>query len=205
MPRSTVIASRISAYDKIINDNRTIPDTELAIFKLAICQLVDAALGGGSGGGTTPTIVSNGIDASTDINTILTRLASIDGKALLQADIVAAIQSASDIDTIIARLSSIVTNTSNVVTTYTTTNPTITDAGVVAIDANASRKHAIIVNKSTTNTVNLFFGVLGTFGAGLPLVPQQNYEINNANLYTGIIRGITSRGLTASLSVLEGV
>jgi hypothetical protein len=209
MPRSTIIASRISAYDKIINDNRTVPDTELAIFKLAICQLVDAAFGGGGGGGTTPAIVADGIDASVDINTILTRLASIDTKTLLQADIVAAIQSAADIDTIITRLTSIATNTSvgasNVVTTYTVTNPTITDTGVVAIAANATRKHAIIVNRSTSNTVSLFFGVLGAFGAGLPLVPQQSYEINNANLYTGIIRGITSTGLTASLSVTEGV
>lgn len=181
----------------------------MAIFKLAICQLVDAAFGGGGGGGTTPQIVSDGIDASTDINTILARLTSIDNKALLQADIVAAIQSAADIDIIIARLTSIVTNTSvgasNIVTTYTPTNPTITDTGVVAIPANTARKHAIIVNRSTTNTVNLFFGVLGTFGAGLPLVPQQNYEINNANLYTGVIRGITSTGLTAILSVTEGV
>lgn len=209
MPRSTVIASRISAYDKIINDNRTVPDTELAIFKLAICQLVDAAFSGGGGGGTTIGTISDGIDASTDINTILTRLTSIDNKALLQADIVAAIGSAADIDTIIARLNSIVTNTSigasNVITTYTPTNPTITDTGVVAIAANAARKHAIIVNRSTANTVSLFFGTLGTFDAGLPIVPQQSYEINNANLYTGVIRGVTATGLTANLSVIEGI
>jgi hypothetical protein len=160
MPRSTVIASQISKYDKIINDNRTIPDTELAIFKLAICQLVDAAFsGGGGGGGTTTATVSSGIDAAIDIDTIITRLTSIDTKAILQADIVAAIQNAADIDTIITRLTSIATNTSlgtssNVVTTYSPTNPIINDTGVVAIAANAARKHAIIVNRSTTNTVD---------------------------------------------------
>jgi hypothetical protein len=211
MPRSTVIANQISKYDKIINDNRTIPDTELAIFKLAICQLVDAAFsGGGGGGGTTAATVSSGIDAAVDIDTIITRLTSIDTKAILQADIVAAIQSAADIDTIITRLTSIATNTSsgtssNVVTTYTPTNASINDTGVLAIAANAARKHAIIVNRSTTNTVDLFFGAIGLFGDGTPLLPQQSYEINNTNLYAGIVRAIAATGVTASLSVIEGI
>jgi hypothetical protein len=180
MPRSTVIRSQIATYDKIINDNRTTPDTELAIFKLAICQLVDAVFSGGGGGGsTTAQIVSDGIDQSADINTIITRLTTI--------------------------ATNTSTGASNVVSSYLPSVPAAIDTGVVAIAANASRKHAIIVNRSTTETVDLFLGALGLFGAGLPLLPQQAYEINSTNLYTGIVRAITASGITANLSVLEGM
>jgi hypothetical protein len=255
MPRSTVIASQISKYDKIINDNRTIPDTELAIFKLAICQLVDAAFSGGGGGGTatTPQIISDGIDGSIDVNTIVARLVDLVAKPNppTQADITAAIQAAADIDTIITRLTSIVTNTaggggsggttiatvsdgidssadidtiidkltsivantatsgggavSTPISTYAHSAPSIADTGTIALAANTNRKGAVIINRSATNPVDLFFGAVAAYGVGLPLVPGQSYEINSTNLYTGVVRAITSSGNTAILAVAEGV
>ena len=273
MPRSQVISSLISKYDKVVNgsDRSAI---ELAVFKIAICQLVDAAFsGGGGGGGTTIGTVSDGIDGSIDINTIIARLTSIDTNRLTQANvegaiqsavdidtiitrltaiqtntagggggggttiatvtdginasvdidsiitrstsldtgkltqysIEAAIQSAADIDTIIARLTSITSNTSHVVTTYSHSTLSITDVGVVALSANLNRKGAVIINRSSTNPVDLFFAASGTHGSGLPLVAGQSYEINDTNLYTGVIRAITSGGTTVILAIAEGV
>jgi hypothetical protein len=215
----------------------------LAIFKIAICQLVDAVFSGGGGGGSTSaSTIASGVDASADINSILATLQSIDTKLIQEADIISAIQtaadvdtiitrltsldnnkltqsgvesaiqSAADIDTIVARLSSIVTNTSNIsaggssvntVSSYNSTTIAITDAGGTIIASNGNRKHAIIVNRSA-NVCDLFFGTIGSFGAGLPLEPKQPYEINNSNLFLGAVRGITETGLTASLAVLEG-
>lgn len=179
MPRSQIIADRITEYDKIITKNRTIPEVELAIFKIAICQLVDAAFGGGNGGSaTTPQIVADGIDLSVDINTIITRLTSI------------------------------ASNTNPPVTTisvYTPTTAIVGDAGNVGLASNSARKGATIVNRSTTQPVDLFFGALDAFGAGLPLAPQQAYEINSTNLYTGVITAIAPSGQRVNLAVLEGV
>lgn len=245
MTRSSVIAGLITKFDGVINGTDT-SAIELAVFKLAICQLVDAAFSGGGGGGggsTTPQIVSDGIDQSIDINTIIarladlvakpnppsqsditiainaavdidtiiTRLTSLDTSKLTQANIESAIQSAADIDTIITRLTTIATNTdggggavSTPITAYTQSTTTTTDAGIVVLALNANRKGAVIVNRSTTNPVDLFFGALGAYGVGLPLAPGQPYEINSTNLYTGVIRSITSTGITAVLAVAEG-
>jgi hypothetical protein len=71
--RSEVISSLISKYNAQITDTESAV-VETAVMKLAIAQLVDAAF---SGGGTTIATVSDGIDASVDINTILTRLTTI--------------------------------------------------------------------------------------------------------------------------------
>jgi hypothetical protein len=72
--RSEVITSLIAKYNAQITDTESAV-VETAVQKLAIAQLVDAAFSGG--GGTTIATVSDGIDASVDINTILTRLATI--------------------------------------------------------------------------------------------------------------------------------
>jgi hypothetical protein len=246
MTRSQVISGLITKYDQIVNG----PDKsaiELAVFKLAICQLVDAAFSGGSGSGSGTTIatVSDGIDGSADINTIvarlvdlvakpnpptqsditaaiqsaadidtiITRLTSIDTGKLTQSNIEGAIQSAADIDTIIARLTSIVTNTANSgggsvstpISTYAHSDPSITDTGATVLAANINRKGAVIVNRSSTNSADLFFGAVGTYGLGLPLAPGQSYEINSTNLYTGLVMAITNGGNTAILAVAEGV
>ena len=127
--RASVINSLLTKYNSQIEQNES-GIIETAAFKFLICQLIDkdfGAGGGGGGGSTTPQVVSDGIDQSTDINTILTRLGSIDNKALLQSDIVAAIQSAADIDTIITRLSSIDSK-----------SPTLPQRVQVAIDPNTS-------------------------------------------------------------------
>jgi hypothetical protein len=218
MTRSQVISDLISRYDLVVTgkDKSAI---ELAVFKIAVCQLVDAAFSGGGGGGgsaTTPQIVGGGIDQSIDIDTIIDRLTSLDTNKLTQANIEGAIQSAADIDTIIARLTSIVTNTAGgggggggggtIIGTYTHSAPSIVDTGATALAANTSRKGAVIINRSTTGlVVDLFFGALGVYGAGLPLAPGQSYEINSTNLYSGIIRAITSTGNTAILAVAEGI
>jgi hypothetical protein len=73
--RSEVISSLISKYNAQITDTESAV-VETAVMKLAIAQLVDAAFSGG-GGGTTIATVSDGIDASVDINTILTTLTTI--------------------------------------------------------------------------------------------------------------------------------
>jgi hypothetical protein len=241
MTRTTVISGLIDKYDAIIVKNRTVSDTELAVFKLAICQLVDAAFSGGGGGGSpSAATIAGGIDdsvdielildrlisldtnnltqaqvqaaiqAAADIDTLITRLTSIDTKTMVQADITAAIQAATDIDTIITRLTTIATNTgtssgANIVASYTQGLVSITDAGAAAIAANASRKTAIIINKSTTDRVDLFLGTLGTFGNGLPLAPSQSYEINSTNLYQGVINARTDTAITVSLAVAEGI
>jgi hypothetical protein len=71
--RSEVITSLIAKYNAQITDTESAV-VETAIQKLAIAQLVDAAF---SGGGTTIATVSDGINDSVDIDTILTRLATI--------------------------------------------------------------------------------------------------------------------------------
>ena len=273
MTRSSVIADLIDKYDAIVTgqDKSAI---ELAVFKIAICQLVDAAFSGGGGGGTTIGTVSDGIDASVDIGTIITRLTSLDTNRLTQANIESAIQAAADIDTIITRLTSIETNTSGggggggttiatvsdgidasvdigtiitrltsldtgkltqsdittaiqaaadidtiitglntiatnqapvVVATYTHSTASVVDTGLTVLAANASRKAATIINRSATDPVDLFFGTVGTFGAGLPLAFGQVYEINSTNLYRGIITARSGSGITVSLAVAEGV
>jgi hypothetical protein len=203
MTRSTVIADLITKYDAIVTgqDKSAI---ELAVFKIAICQLVDAAFSGG--GGTTIATVSDGIDASVDIGTIITRLTSLDTAKLTQSDITTAIQAAADIDTIISNLATIATNQAPVVVaTYTHSTASVVDTGVTVLAANASRKAATIINRSATDPVDLFFGTVGTFGAGLPLAFGQVYEINTTNLYRGIITARSGSGITVSLAVAEGV
>ena len=204
MTRSTVIEDLITKYDAIVTgqDKSAI---ELAVFKIAICQLVDAAFSGG-GGGTTIATVSDGIDDSVDIGTIITRLTSLDTAKLTQSDITTAIQAAADIDTIISNLATIATNQSPVVVaTYTHSTASVVDTGVTVLAANASRKAATIINRSATDPVDLFFGTVGTFGAGLPLAFGQVYEINTTNLYRGIITARSGSGITVSLAVAEGV
>lgn len=241
MTRTSVISELINKYDAIIVKNRSISDTELAVFKLAICQLVDAVFSGGGGGGSiSPGTISSGIDGSidialildrlvsldnnnltqaqvqsaiqsaADIDTLISRLTSIDTKIMVQADITSAIQASTDIDTIITRLTTIATNTgtsngANIVASYTQGLVSIPSSGTVVVAANASRKTAIIINRSATNPVDLFFGTLGTFGNGLPLAPTQSYEINSTNLYQGVINARTDAGITVSLAVAEGI
>lgn len=242
MTRSQVISNLITKYDKVVtgNDKSAI---EVAVFKIAMCQLVDAAFsGGGGGGGTTIGTVSDGIDGSIDINTIITRLSSIDTNQLTQAGVVTAIQSAADIDTIITRLTAIETNTAgggggggttiptvsggidasvdidtiiaqlttvvantnaSLVTSYTHNSVGVDTTGIQVRAINSNRKHLIIVNKSTTTNVELFFDTVGTFGNGLPLVPGQFYEMNGSNLYRGAIRAVAASG-TVNLSISEG-
>lgn len=205
MTRATVIADLITKYDSIITgqDKSAI---ELAVFKIAICQLVDAAFSSGGGGGTSIGTISDGIDASVDIDTIITRLASLDTGKLTQSDIITAIQAAADIDTIITNLATIAANQAPVViATYTHSTASVVDIGVTVLAANASRKSATIINRSDTDPVDLFFGTVGTFGAGLPLAFGQAYEINTTNLYRGIITARSGTGITVSLAVAEGV
>jgi hypothetical protein len=140
---SDVVASRLEKYRaQLERVDGNDADIDSAILKYVICQLVDAAFGGGGGGGTSTSAatIAQGINQSTDIDTIVARLTdidanqinqssvksaiesatnlsaivnrliSIDSKTIGQADIVAAIQSAADIDAIILALNQLVTN-----------------------------------------------------------------------------------------------
>ena len=212
MTRTTVIARQITEYDKIIADDRNIPDVELAIFKLAICQLVDAAFsGGGGGGGASAATIASGIDTSVDIADILTRLISIDTKTIAQSDIVTAIQSAADIDTIIARLTTIASNTGSggagqfEITSYTRSTVSVGDVGQTVLSANVDRKGAVLINRSATETIDIFLGGVATFGNGLPLQPGQAYQIDTLNFYKGSITAIAPPGKAAILAIAEGV
>jgi hypothetical protein len=174
MSRSQVISGLISKYDLIVNgqDKSAI---ELAVFKIAICQLVDAVFSGGGGGGggsTSSATVSDGIDGSTDITTILSRLTDLVAKPNppTQADIVSAIQSAADIDTIIARLTSLDTGK-------------LTQASVEAAIQSAADIDTIIARLSSivSNTGNI--SVVGS-------------SVNTVNSYSRATIAITDVGGT---------
>lgn len=98
----------------------------------------------------------------------------------------------------------------NTTTTYTHPTPvSVTNASTQVVAANSSRKHLIIVNRSTT-LCYLQFGATATTN-GIPLNPATisgqgggTYEMTYSNLFTGAINAITSSG-TATLSVMEGV
>jgi hypothetical protein len=112
MPTVTdVVTARIAKWQSQIEQTEY-GDLDNAILNYVICQLVDASFSGGGGGGSTSAAtIASGINSSSDIDTIATRLTSIDTKTISQSDIVTAIQSAADIDTIISRLISIDTKT----------------------------------------------------------------------------------------------
>lgn len=138
-----VVASRIEKYRaQLERENGNDADIDMAMFRIAIGGLIDAAFSGGGGGtSTSATTIAQGINQSSDIDTIVLRLtnidanqinqssvkaaiesatnllaivnqlASIDAKLIQEADIVSAIQSATDIDTLIASLNTIAGNT----------------------------------------------------------------------------------------------
>lgn len=111
-----VVASRIEKYRaQLARENGNDADINMAMFWIAIGGLVDAAFSGGGGGGgsTSASTIAQGINQSTDIDTIATRLASIDDNQLNQSAVRAAIDSAIDIDAILTRLISIDTNQIN--------------------------------------------------------------------------------------------
>lgn len=82
----------------------------------------------------------------------------------------------------------------------------VTDAGVTAIAANANRMHAIVKNKSQTQTIEITLGTPAlSFGTGMELLPGEAYEITSNNLWKGAICACTATGITAELSVLEGI
>ncbi len=159
----------------------------------------------------TPAEVRSAIDASIDIDTIVTKLTNLDDSKLTQSGVEAAIQNAADINTIIAKLTDISNNISSisggssVITTMTPGSNVITDTIGTILVANINRKYAAIVNKSTTDYVALYFGFNGSFSSGLPLAPGQSYEINSANLFKGNINAIADTGITVNLATVEGV
>ena len=85
--------------------------TLLPIAVDATGRLLGTGGGGGSGGtATSPTDIATGINAATIVNAIKTSLVSIDGKTvagITSADVVAAINSAVDVDTLISGINAI--------------------------------------------------------------------------------------------------
>lgn len=95
---------------------------------------------------------------------------------------------------------------STTITSYNHSKPSITDTGATVLVANTNRKAAVIVNRSTTDTVELTFASTAlAYGLGFPLQPGQSYQINSTNLYAGAIAARTATGITVDLAVLEGV
>jgi hypothetical protein len=92
------------------------------------------------------------------------------------------------------------------VASYTTANVNIQPVGGQILAGNTGRKHAILLNRSTTDTCELFWGSLGTSGTGYPLLPGKEYAIDKNNLFTGAIFGKTPAG-TPPLVIfaMEGV
>jgi hypothetical protein len=65
-------------------------------------------------------------------------------------------------------------------------------ASTTALAANASRKYALIVNDSA-NAIYIFLGATAVLNQGIRLNANGgSYEINETNLYTGIITTITT-------------
>lgn len=82
----------------------------------------------------------------------------------------------------------------------------VTDAGVMAIAANTNRLHAIVKNRSQTQTIEITLGTPAlNFGTSLELLPGEAYEITGSNLWKGAVCARTATGITAELSILEGV
>jgi hypothetical protein len=176
--RTSVINSLLTRYNSQIEQNES-GVIETAVFKFLICQLIDKDFGSGGGGGgsTTAMTISDGIGISTEIDAILTRLASLDTKALLQADIVTAINSSVDIDAIITRLTSI-------------DNKALSQANIQnAIDAS-----------SRMATINNSLNTLANPPAEVPVFGK--FSINNAREITVINKGFQdiSLGISTTLN-----
>lgn len=78
-----VVASRISKYRaQLERDNGNDADIDMAMFRIAIGGLIDAAFSGGGGGGgaTSAATITQGINDAVDIDTLIARLVSIDNK-----------------------------------------------------------------------------------------------------------------------------
>ena len=79
------------------------------------------------------------------------------------------------------------------------------DVGQTVLSANADRKGAVLINRSATETIDIFLGGVATFGNGLPLQPGQAYQIDTLNFYKGSITAIAPPGKAAILAIAEGV
>lgn len=79
-----------------------------------------------------------------------------------------------------------------------------TATGTIGLPANTQRQQAVIVNRGV-NPVDMFYGIAGTFGTGLPLLPNQERVINANNLYLGNLSFICAATLSASVVVYEAV
>lgn len=78
-----VVASRIQKYRaQLERENGNDADIDMAMFRIAIGGLIDAAFSGGGGGGgsTSASTIAQGIDQSIDTNTIVQRMTDIDSK-----------------------------------------------------------------------------------------------------------------------------
>lgn len=188
-----VVASRIEKYrSQLERENGNDADIDMAMFRIAIGGLIGAAFSGGtstSATSTSATTIAQGINQSTDIDTIALRLTSIDAnqinessvkaaiesaanlttiinrllnidaKLIQQADIVSAIQTATDIDALIAQLTIVANNT------YPVGARTIAQSQSVSI---ASDQVVNVRDRSTTTpiaqtTINLIAGAIDQF------------------------------------------
>jgi hypothetical protein len=80
----------------------------------------------------------------------------------------------------------------------------VTAAGGIGLPANTQRQNVVIVNRGA-NPVDMFYGIVGVFGAGLPLAPNQERIIDASNLYLGLLSFIANTGLASNLVIYEAV
>src|ERR1700704_5465838 len=91
----------------------------------------------------------------------------------------------------------------NVITTVAASNVAVTNASSTALAANASRKDAALVNYGAVGCF-LLRGTPAVAGTGIYLAPNGGaYNIDQNNLYKGIISVITASS-TTTLTVSEG-
>ena len=99
---------------------------------------------------------------------------------------------------------SIPTTRTGTARTMAHTSPTAGTSSVTALTLNASRKYALIVNDSA-NVVYIKLGATAVLNTGIRLNAYGgSYEINETNLYTGVIDCISSVA-SQTLLVTEGV
>ncbi len=85
--------------------------------------------------------------------------------------------------------------------THAVVAPSTTSAAVLA--ANTARDYALIQNVGSVD-VTLNLGAVAVSGTGIVLKANGGfYELTNANLYRGVVNGITASG-TGSLTVTQG-
>ena len=83
------------------------------------------------------------------------------------------------------------------------TRPSITNVDATALASNTSRKYASFTNNGGA-TIYLKLGATAVVNQGIPLGPNEMFEIKGDNLFTGAVHAIKSTAIAVNLDVFEG-